>query len=160
MKSILMRLLPPEINNDYKGYKIALYIFYLLTIVTLWRSQHHLFAPDGGAQSIATIPLDAFTESGKTTVIGIFSLWGLSQLIIGLMYLITAIRYRSMVPLWYLLMFVEYFTRAAYISAFKPVVTMGTAPGAVANIPVIIVSLIMLVLALMTPREKNKESLK
>ncbi len=43
-----------------------------------------MFAPDGGAQSIATIPLDSYTANGADTVILIFSYWGLSQLIIGI----------------------------------------------------------------------------
>ena len=70
---------PHTIDNNYKGLKIALYIFYILTIVTLWRSQHHLFAADGGAMSIASIPLDTFTSDGEMAVIGVFSLWPLCR---------------------------------------------------------------------------------
>ena len=155
MKSVINKLFPKEFNNNFTGNKIALYIFYALTAVTIWRSQHHLFAADGGAQTIATIPLDTFTEAGATAVIGIFSLWGLSQLIIGIIYLATSIRYRSMIPLMYLLMGLEYSIRAFYIGAVKPIPTVGTAPGAVGNIPLIILSLVMLVLSLMPPRQKK-----
>ncbi len=155
LKKLMNKLLPRNINNNYTGYKFAKYFFYALTALTLWRSQHHLFAADGGAQSIATIPLDTFTKAGAATVIGIFSLWGLSQLIIGILYLITSLRYRSMIPLMYLLMFVEYLVRATYIPAFKPITTVGTAPGAVGNIPLIVLSLIMLIFSLLTPKVKN-----
>ncbi len=52
-------------------------------------------------------------------------------------------------------MFVEYFVRATYIPAIKPIPTTGTAPGAVGNLPLIILSLIMLVLSLIPEREKK-----
>ncbi len=148
MNKILNTIFPKTFDNNFKGHKIALYAFFALTAVTLWRSQHHLLSADGGAQTIATIPLDTFTRDGSQTVIGIFSLWGLSQLIIGLIYLVACIRYRSMIPLLYTLLIVEYSIRALYIPVFKPIVTSGTAPGAAGNVPLIIISTIMLILCL------------
>ena len=84
---VLHRLFPGAFDNHFPGQRIALWVFYALTVLTLWRSWHHLRAPDGGAQSIATIPLDSYPAGAAATVIGIFALWGLSQLVIGLLYL-------------------------------------------------------------------------
>jgi hypothetical protein len=153
MKTIINKIFPETLNNDYKGYRLALYVFYALTIFTLWRSQHHLLAADGGAQSIASIPLDSFTNAGTAAVIGVFSLWGLSQLIISILYLIVGLRYRAMLPLMYLLMVLEYLVRATYIPLVKPIPTIGTAPGAVGNLPLIILLLVMLTLTILEPRE-------
>jgi hypothetical protein len=155
MKQLLNTLFPKDLNNHYTGYKIPLYVFYLLTIITLWRSQHHLLSADGGAQSIATIPLDTFTQAGSAAVIGVFGLWGLSQLVIGLLYVVVAFRYRAMVPLMYLFMLLEYLVRAFYIPIAKPIPTVGTAPGGAANLPLIIIALIMLIFSLMTPKKKT-----
>ena len=155
MRKIIERIFPKNLNNNYKGYKIALYVFYALTALTLWRSQHHLFAPDGGAQSIATIPLDTFTTSGAAAVVGVFGLWGLSQLIIGMIYLIVSLRYRAMIPLMYLLMFVEYFVRTVYFPLAKPIPTAGTAPGATGNLPLMIIAFIMLVLSVIPPKKRK-----
>lgn len=47
---MLEQLFPKTIDNTYRGQKIALWFFYLITAVWLWRSQHHMFATDGGAQ--------------------------------------------------------------------------------------------------------------
>src|SRR6056297_2599092 len=151
MKTIIERIFPKTLNNDYKGYKIALYVFFALTALTLWRSQHHLLAADGGAQSIATIPLDTFTTPGAAAVIGVFGLWGLSQLIIGIVYLVVSLRYRAMIPFMYLLV-VEYFMRAVYIPSAKPIPTAGTAPGATGNWPLMIIAFIMLVLSVIPPK--------
>lgn len=155
INKIINRILPQNINNSYLGYDLAKYVFYFLTSITLWRSQHHLFSPDGGAQSIATIPLDTFTSNGAAAVIGVFGLWGLSQLIIGILYLLTSLKYRALIPLMYLLMCVEYCVRAFYFPIFKPIPTAGTAPGALGNMPLIVISLTMLVLSLLTPKKKQ-----
>lgn len=152
---IVNRILPHNLNNDYLGYDIAKFVFYILTAITLWRSQHHLFSPDGGAQSIATIPLDTFTSNGAAAVIGVFGLWGLSQLIIGILYLLTALRYRAMIPLMYLLMCIEYCVRAFYFPVFKPIPTVGTAPGDLGNLPMIVISITMLILSIMSPKKKR-----
>ncbi|MCK5128747.1 MAG: hypothetical protein KAQ68_02755 [Clostridiales bacterium] len=49
------KLFPKNANNDYDFNKVIVYIFYFLTVVTIGRSLIHIFAPDGGANTIATI---------------------------------------------------------------------------------------------------------
>jgi len=51
-----MHIFPKQINNTYTGHPIALYTFYIIICITIVRSLIHILAPDGGAQSIATIP--------------------------------------------------------------------------------------------------------
>lgn len=136
-------IFPKVIDNHYQGAKLSQYLFYCLTAVTLWRSQHHLLAADGGAQSIATIPLDAFSSEAASTIIGVFALWGLSQLLIAFLYLLVSIRYRSLIPLMYIIMIAEYAGRLA-IGMYKPVVTAGDAPGALINLPMVLVCIFAL----------------
>jgi len=132
---MIARVFPKQFDNEFKGFKFSLWIFYGLTALTLWRSQHHMFAPDGGAESIASIPLSAYSAAASDTIIGVFALWGLSQLIIGLIYLVACIRYKSMIPLLYLLAAFEYLVRFAYVGVFKSIETAGTAPGSAINLP-------------------------
>ena len=66
---MLERLFPAHFDNNFRGYNSALWVFYAFTVLTIWRSQHHLFASDGGAQSIATIPLDSYSAAGASTVV-------------------------------------------------------------------------------------------
>ncbi|MCA0931279.1 hypothetical protein LCM02_02370 [Lutimonas saemankumensis] len=154
-----MKVLPKEINNNYEGRKIALYLFYLFTIMTLVRSLIHIFAPDGGAQTIATIPLDTFTDEGASAVILIFSLWGLSQLIMGIFYVIVSWRYRSLIPLMYLFIFIEYLMRFI-LGTLKPIETNGTAPGAIINFifPPLVIILFLLSLDLRKAKKLNDVS--
>ena len=152
-KAALSRLLPKRFTNEFPGLPAALWAFHALAAMTLWRSWHHLTAHDGGAQSIATIPLDTYPAGAAATVVGLFALWGLSQLIIGLLYLLAAVRYRSMIPLMYLLTIFEYAARMMS-GAYKPVETAGAAPGAALNLPLMIAAAVLLALSLI-PRQSN-----
>lgn len=76
----------PRGVTEYRGGSVAWYFFVLLTVVTLVRSLIHIIARDGGAETIATIPLSTFTENGAAAVVHLFALWGLSQLVIGALY--------------------------------------------------------------------------
>ena len=141
------RLFPQPITNQYCGAPIAKWVFLLLTVITIGRSLAHIFLPDGGAHSIATIPLDSFTTNGEATAIHIFALWGLSQLLFGLLYLVVLWRYQALIPLMYLFILIEY-TGRLLLTFAKPIVTTGTAPGAIANYILIPFALLMLVLSL------------
>lgn len=57
------RLFPQWIHKPVFGAFLARWVFVLLMLVTIARSLAHIL-PDGGAQSIATIPLDTFTING------------------------------------------------------------------------------------------------
>ena len=144
---MLQGLFPQQVNNDYRGHRLALWLFYPITLVTLGRSLVHVFRDDGGAQSIATIPLDSYPAEATAAVVTIFALWGLSQLLIGLLYVMVLWRYRVLLPLMYLLLLVEYLGRMA-IGNWKPIVTLETPPAVPGGYLIIVVSLVMLVLSL------------
>lgn len=144
---MLDRLFPRDKIDSYQGNPIAKWVLVLLTIITVARSLVHMFAPDGGAQSIATIPLDGFTPNGANTVILMFALWGLSQLLIGIVYAAVLWRYEALIPFMYLLMIFEYGLRIV-LGYLKPVETIGTAPGAIGNYVIVPLAVIMLILSL------------
>lgn len=141
------RILPTTVDNIYRGNKIALWVFYLSTVVTIVRSCIHIFKYDGGAQSIATIPLDSYTDAGAATVILIFAYWGLSQLMFGILQGIVALKYKSLIPLMYLFLILEYAARFC-ISLFKTIETTGQAPAGVANYVAPILFLVMFFLSI------------
>ncbi len=144
---MLDRVFPRQLSNDYQGSPLAKWVFIGVTILTIARSLIHVFAPDGGAQSIATIPLDTYSANAAATVILIFSLWGLSQLLIGLIYVVVIWRYQMLIPFMYLLMVVEYGMRI-FLSLVKPIETTRTAPGEVGNYLLLPLALVMLFLSL------------
>jgi hypothetical protein len=138
------RLFPKTADNAYRGSPIARWAFLALSVVSIARSCIHLFAPDGGAGSIAGIDL---ANAGAASVVFAFALWGLSQLIYGLIQLLVALRYRTLIPLMYLFLIVETLGRMA-VGHFKPPVLLHVPPGGSADYVLLPLALLMLVLSL------------
>jgi hypothetical protein len=149
---MIEKLFPENIDNQYHGMSIAKWVFVAMTMLTVGRSLAHILLPDGGAQSIATIPLDLFSDEAATVIIGMFAQWGLTQLLFGLLYVLVIWRYQSLIPLMWLFIFFEW-TGRLLLGFYKPFETLGTAPGAIGNMVIPVVALIMLVLSLITKHE-------
>ena len=128
-----------------------------MTVLTVARSLAHIFLPDGGAESIATIPLDSYSSGAAAVVIGMFAQWGLTQLMFGLLYVIVLWRYQSLIALMWLFVLVEW-TGRLLLGLYKPFETVDTAPGVIGNLIFPLLALIMLALAL--KERKNDEVLK
>ena len=145
---MLERLLPTQANNDYRGHPLAKWILAALTLITLGRSLWHMFAVDGGAQSIASIPLTEYSPAAADSLVTLFALWGLSQLLFGIFYAITLLRYQSLIPLMYVFFSAEYLMRLL-VPLYSPgLETLETAPGAIGNIIFLPLGLVMLFLSL------------
>ena len=141
------RIFPKQVDNIYSGSNLALYFFFLITLITIGRSCVHIFSADGGAQSIATIPLDSFTQGGAETVVYIFAQWGIAQLMVGLIYLLVALRYRSLIPLMHGFIFLEWGSRMG-LTFLKNIETAGTAPAAIGQLVLVILIPLMFYLSL------------
>lgn len=101
----------------------------LYTVVLTARSLVHMFASDGGAESIATI--DVSVEGGEN-IVALFAQWGALQLLLAGIVWVVVSRQRSLVPLMALVLLLEPILRGV-MGAMKPVETVGTAPGAAFN---------------------------
>jgi len=144
---MLDRLFPRSLDGGYRGHPVARWVLVVLTAITLGRSCVHIFFPDGGAESIATIPLDTFSPSAAGAVVTIFALWGLSQLLLGLVYAVVLWRYAALIPLVYLLFVLEYVGRLL-IGLAKPLETLERPPGAIGSLVFSVLGVGMLVAAL------------
>jgi len=71
----------PNNPSKFEGFRIIRLIAFLYMSVMVARSCIHLFAADGGAQSIAGI--DTSVEGGNN-IIAIFHQWGAIQLILAI----------------------------------------------------------------------------
>ena len=140
-------LLPKTVSNEYRGARIARWVFVALTAITVGRSLAHMLLPDGGAQSIATIPLDAYSPGASQVVIGMFAQWGLTQLMFGLLYVLVLWRYQSLIPLMWLFVLFEW-TGRLLLGWVKPFETAGTSPVAIGNLVIPMIALIMFVFSL------------
>lgn len=150
MNRILALILPRTADNRYKGNKIALWVFILLAVVSTGRSIIHFLAPDGGAGSIAGLDL----TQGAENIIFVFGLWGLSQLLYAFIQLLVAFRYRSLIPLFYLILFFEIIGRMTVGVMKHPILLHGTPPGGIANYTLLPTVMLMFLLSISQNREK------
>lgn len=148
MADFFQTLLPKKADNEFPGIILPLVVFTALTLVGIARSLIHLFAPDGGAGSIAGMDLSVEGASG---IIFAFGLWGSSQLLLGLLQVLVILRYRSLVPMMYLLLILEFILRML-IGLIKPVNFQNTPPGAVGNWMILPLAAIMFGLCFIKPK--------
>lgn len=132
------------INKKSLYFQISLGLIWVFTLVGITRSLLHIFLPDGGAQLIATIPLDSYSVEAQQVIIGMFAFWGLSQLLSSLVYVYILLKRKEWLPFAWLLLLIEYASRWM-IGQFKPFETVSTAPGAIGNYVFIVLSLAMLI---------------
>ena len=115
-----MSLLPPSTNAGYRGSQWSAAFLGLAGLITLIPGCIHYFLPDGGAGVIGGIDL---TVHGKQ-IVGTFAWMGSLQIPYGLLMMIVALRYRTLVPLFLSLQILE-----KGLSAVAAWVTKGTLAG-------------------------------
>lgn len=151
MKGLFELLLPREATNTLRGSKVPFYVFALYASISALRSVIHLLAPDGGAGSIAGMDLSV---AGAEGIIFAFALWGSAQLLFALVQLLVVFRYRSLVPLMYLLLILEVLLRQL-VGYMKPATFAHTPPGAVGNWVALPLALVMLALSLWSAAQQT-----
>tara|TARA_B110000211_G_scaffold232468_1_gene296300 strand:- start:788 stop:1246 length:459 start_codon:yes stop_codon:yes gene_type:complete len=146
----LTRLFPQQANNDYRGSKIALFVFPIIALAILGRSLIHFLKSDSGVNSIATIITFEGTPDPNQVIYLFASLWGSQQLIMALLYGLVLLRYRALIPLMYLLLAIEICFRliSGILHPLTEIYYLQTPPGSAGNIPVLIITFILLLLAL------------
>ena len=94
-----MSLLPPSTNSSYRGSVISAWFLALSSVTTIVPGLIHYFLPDGGAGVIGGVDLSTRAEA----IIALFAWYGAMQIPFGILILIIALRYRTLVPLVLLL---------------------------------------------------------
>ncbi|CAM8625271.1 hypothetical protein [Candidatus Planktophila dulcis] len=119
----------PKNPSRYEGFRIIRLIAMLYMFVMVVRSCIHLFASDGGAQSIAGI--DTSVEGGNN-IIAIFHQWGAIQLILAILLIVLFFRYPGLTPLILLTLTLDPVLRFVAGQQMS-LTTTGTPPGEALN---------------------------
>jgi hypothetical protein len=128
VKFDIKKLLP---NNPtkFEGFRTVRIVTAIYLLVMVVRSCIHLFAADGGAQSIAGI--DTSVEGGNN-IIAIFHQWGAIQLILAVLLFVLFFRYPGFTPLILLTLALDPVMR--FIAGqMMSLTTTGTPPGEALN---------------------------
>ena len=121
---MLERLLPARFDNTYRGSSIALAFFGVIVLVRVLIGFGSIFNGYGAATGPDGIPLDTFPVAASQTIVSLFAMLGLSRLLLGLLCVLALIRYRSMVPLLFVLLLIEQLGRQLIVT-YLPIPRVG-----------------------------------
>lgn len=96
-------LRPPSTNHQYHGSRYAAWFLTFYGIGWIVPGLIHSFLPDGGAGTIAGLDL----SHNPALVVGLFAWAGATQIAHGIVTLVVALFYRSLVPLFLLVSLLE-----------------------------------------------------
>ena len=151
MKLDIKKVLPKD-PSTYKGHKSIRIITAVYLFIVVIRSCIHLFASDGGANSIAG--LDVSVEGGDN-IIAIFHQWGAIQLILAGLLVVLFFRYPGLTPLVVLTLAIDPIMRAL-AGQMMLVTSQSTPPGGALNWPAFF-TLVLLFAASIAERSSSKE---
>ena len=129
----MKKLIPEKIENKIPNNKFVYSFCWLLVGFNLFRSLEHIFAEDGGAESIAGIPLSSYSPEAANNIVSIFAQWGFSQLVLSCILLVVIIKMRELIPLMLLFVALENILRGA-VGLYKPLILGDSPPGAISPI--------------------------
>ncbi len=129
----MKKIIPETIENKIPSNKFVYYFTWLLVAFNFFRSLEHIFNEDGGAESIAGIPLESYSSEAANNIISIFAQWGFSQLVLACILLLVVLKMREFIPLMLLIIALENILRGV-VGLYKPLILGDAPPGAVSPI--------------------------
>jgi hypothetical protein len=150
---MLARILPPQLDNSYRGHRLAIWILVLILVLKTGIALGVMLNGRAAAQNADGIPLDTYAPAAAAAFLSVFAAWGLAQLFLCALGWLAVARYRAMIPLAFTIYLLEHVARRI-VFLVKPIARGGAPPGLLVNIVLLVFLLAGLVLALRaTPPE-------
>ncbi|MBV9216148.1 MAG: hypothetical protein JO053_08230 [Acidobacteria bacterium] len=149
---MLERLFPERLDNEYRGWRTALWLFGLVTAVRLLQSMMIIFSGPDTVSRADGIALDQYAPDAAQTTLALFALNSWWRALVCFLGVAVLIRYRTALPI----MFVVYLLSWAggqVLSFWVPLARVGTPPGPWVNLTMTGIMLIGLVLSLIKRAE-------
>lgn len=111
------RIFPSQFDNDYRGYRLAVWLLVPIVLVKLIMSVNIFVNTRDIIRGPDAIPLDAFSAVAAAVVVQCFRSWTIANFVLAALGLLAVVRYRAMVPLMYLALTVDNVARVALFLA-------------------------------------------
>jgi len=147
MRALFKQLFPGTIDNNYRGRKIALWLFSVVLLLKIVMSVNSIFNGYSVATSADGIPLDTYPTAAAQTILSLWAVLGLSRFMLCLICLLALIRYRSMVPLMFALLLMEQLSRYLILQRI-PIIRTGSPPAGYINLILLALMIVGLTLSL------------
>ena len=127
----MKKVIPNSIENKIPDNRFVYYFAWLLVGFNFFRSLE--LNEDGGAESIAGIPLSTYSPEAAANIVAIFAQWGFSQLVLSCFLLLIIIKMRELIPLMLIIVALENILRGG-VGIYKSLILEDAPPGAVSPI--------------------------
>ncbi|HYJ91439.1 MAG TPA: hypothetical protein VEV84_09035 [Pyrinomonadaceae bacterium] len=152
MTSVWQRLFPRSLDNTFDGYRVALWLFGFVTLIRAVQSVAIIFNGWDTIINADGIPLESYPSGAAQNIIALFAIVSVWRLIFCLAGLVVLVRYRSAVPIMFVLHMLSYLG-AVLSSEFVPLMRVGSPPGPLVNLGQFVVMSVGLVLSLIPRRD-------
>jgi hypothetical protein len=149
---MLEKVFPSAADFTYRGSRIALWLLGVVLLLKLVIALGAIFNGHYAATVADGIPIDSYTPQGAQAFLSLFASLGLSQFMLGALGVVLLVKYRALVPLFLLLLLVEYAARKG-VNAYIPIVRSGQAPGGAINWAIFGVMVVAFILSI---RQSNR----
>jgi hypothetical protein len=132
MRHLIKRMVPQQIDNQYRGHKIALWLF---GFIVFFKASQMVFTIGDGYSTIRDadgIPLDTYPVAAAHTIVAVSALSALTYLLFCLTCTVVLVRYRRAVPFMFALLLLQYVGRLVVLY-FLPIARVGSPPGVIVN---------------------------
>jgi hypothetical protein len=144
---ILDELLPKRLDNQYRGNRLALWLFGLVVALKSVQSLAIVFNGYATGRDADGIPLDSYSPAVAQTVVAVLAQGSLWRLFFCLLCVLVLLRYRSAVPLMFALFALNYLA-AQLVLRFVPLLRVGVPAGPLVNLILFVIMLVGLGLSL------------
>ena len=145
---MLGRLLPRRLDNTYRGGRPALLLFALLVLLKTVMGLNSVFNGRAVLTSADGVPLDSYPAAASQTIVALFALMSVSNLMFCVLCAVVLFRYRALLPLMFALLLVEHVGRRVAL-LYIPIVRTGAPPGSFINLALFALMAVGLALSLL-----------
>lgn len=115
---MLERIFPKQADNTFAGQRAALWLLGLLIFLKLAMSLNSIVNTESVAVGADGFRIDRYGADGARAVLMLFALTALGQLALALVSLTALIRYRSLLPLIYVVLVTEHVARRVIVQSY------------------------------------------
>jgi hypothetical protein len=144
---MLKRLLPSTADFTYRGSRLALWLLGFILLLKLAIALGAIFNGHYAASIADGIPIDTYTPQGAQTVLALFGALGVTQILLCLLGALILFKYKALVPVFALLLILEYVARKGVTTAI-PIIRSGGSAGGAVNWAIFGLMILALVLSL------------
>jgi hypothetical protein len=125
---MLNRILPKTVDNNFRGWLVAIWLLAFYAFIKFIQGAESLFNTASTATGADGIPLRSLGSAAETTVLDLLAILGLNQLIFSLLLVLVLARYRTLIPLMYVVMLARYLAAQVVDLHFQGLSLSGELP--------------------------------